>query len=274
MLAVLRFLLQLSLFYGNPFDKGFTHFCDNEGLVSNINSLTSSSQILNERGFEECSPPLISDWDVTNKIQHTLHELQGPQTFRWVKGHQDKDTSYDQLPLEAQLNVDADKLAGSYQCRKGATRTVVPKFPHNQAQLSLSGNTITAGYKGRLWYAMAAPALLATMQECYKWDEATIQTIDWNAHSQAIRSKSKQRVTLVKLIHDITPTNRCVARYGQGRDPKCPRCWTDEETCHHLILCPLAAPWRRSFLQSLRRRCDELCTDPVLQEILLSQTEG
>ena len=31
--------------------------------------------------------------------------------FKWVKGHQDNKTRYKNLPLEAQLNVDADELA-------------------------------------------------------------------------------------------------------------------------------------------------------------------
>jgi hypothetical protein len=36
-----------------------------------------------------------------------------------VRGHQDKNTSYDDLDLEAQLNVDADKYAGDFQLAKG-----------------------------------------------------------------------------------------------------------------------------------------------------------
>jgi hypothetical protein len=35
-----------------------------------------------------------------------------------VRGHQDKNTAYDDLELEAQLNSDADKYAGDFQLAK------------------------------------------------------------------------------------------------------------------------------------------------------------
>jgi exonuclease III len=274
MLAVLRFLKHLSVFYGNPLNSGFTHYIDNDALVTNVNILENMRGGPVDMDSGALEHPLRSDWDVLNEIRYTLGELPQNRTFKWVKGHQDRERSYDQLSLDAQLNVDADRLAGDYQQRKGAPHPEVPRFPHNPAQLVLSGQTITAGYKGRIRYAASSPALLQTIKERYNWDDQVIQMIDWPAHSSAIRSKHKQRVIIIKLIHDITPTNRRVARYGHSQDPQCPRCKAAEETCHHLLLCPSAQQWRRSFLQSLRKRCEELKTDPVLQEILVSRLEG
>jgi len=57
-----------------------------------------------------------SDCDVLAEIWATRDLL--PATARpavlHIKGHQEKKTACEQLPLPAQLNVDADKLAGDY----------------------------------------------------------------------------------------------------------------------------------------------------------------
>jgi uncharacterized ferritin-like protein (DUF455 family) len=43
-------------------------------------------------------------------------------TLQHVKGHQDLNTEYAALSLEAQLNVDADAEAGFFQCAYPAQR--------------------------------------------------------------------------------------------------------------------------------------------------------
>ena len=56
-----------------------------------------------------------ADWDVLQAIVTLLQKFDKLPSLLHVKGHQDKDTSYANLSLAAQLNVDADKLAGEYQ---------------------------------------------------------------------------------------------------------------------------------------------------------------
>ena len=41
-------------------------------------------------------------------IQSLAAELKRPIAPCWVKGHQDADRDYDDLPREAQLNIDVD----------------------------------------------------------------------------------------------------------------------------------------------------------------------
>ena len=55
-----------------------------------------------------------ADWDVVQAIVSTCTHMHLVPYFRHVKGHQDDKTIYRNLPLEAQLNVDADHEAGSY----------------------------------------------------------------------------------------------------------------------------------------------------------------
>jgi hypothetical protein len=48
---------------------------------------------------------LLSDWDVTNEIVQTLHSTKMIPTLEHVQGHQDDHTPYEELTLDAQLNV-------------------------------------------------------------------------------------------------------------------------------------------------------------------------
>jgi hypothetical protein len=55
---------------------------------------------------------LDAEWDLLVEIQDALKEMPGIDLI-YVKSHQDDQVPYDRLPLMAQLNVDADKLAGT-----------------------------------------------------------------------------------------------------------------------------------------------------------------
>jgi hypothetical protein len=70
-----------------------------------------------------------------------------------VKGHQDDHTPYDDLNLEAQMNVDADEEAGNYQLMHHAYRPIVPRLPNNRAQLHISGKVISSKLKRLIWEA-------------------------------------------------------------------------------------------------------------------------
>ncbi|MGK3734775.1 MAG: putative phosphodiesterase [Bacillariaceae sp.] len=45
-------------------------------------------------------------------MYNTQKEYNIKASFHWVKGHQDKDKRKEDLPLEAQLNIEADELVG------------------------------------------------------------------------------------------------------------------------------------------------------------------
>jgi hypothetical protein len=74
---------------------------------------------------------ISSDWDVLQAIFSALQLFHQPPLVSHVKGHQDDTTSYELLPLEAQLNVDADAAATLFQMEHGTTRYIVPLIAGN-----------------------------------------------------------------------------------------------------------------------------------------------
>ncbi|OEU08199.1 hypothetical protein FRACYDRAFT_249987 [Fragilariopsis cylindrus CCMP1102] len=93
---------------------------------------------------------LKSEFDVTEQIYKTTSIYGIDATYSWVRGHQDKHTAYIDLPLEAQLNVDADKFAGDFQMTKGKFRPLVFLLPSCDAMLSIRGISITSNYRKQL----------------------------------------------------------------------------------------------------------------------------
>ena len=88
---------------------------------------------------------LCLDWEVLNEIQRSMKQL--PKVnLQYVKGHQDTDTKLGRLSLLAQLNVEADALAGQYQDCYGEERPFVVMMAHTKAQLTMCKGTITRQY--------------------------------------------------------------------------------------------------------------------------------
>ena len=105
-----------------------------------------------------------------------------------------------------------------------------------------------------------------------KWtDEVFDSMIDWEAHSQALSRNNDKTVHLIKLVHDLLPTNHIAHHYIPERFAKCPSCHCEREDRDHVFQCPHPdrSEWRRKSLQAIRKDCDTLQTAPELIDILL-----
>jgi hypothetical protein len=155
------------------------------------------------------------------------------------KDTQDHDTPYDNLPLLAQLNVDADTAAGHFQSQHSCHRPHVPLLPHAGAQLQIDDATITYKHKSFIRNAAYGPPLLNYIQQCNQWNptimQYIMQYIDQDAHGLAIRRLFHLRVHLTKLIHNILPTNDNVSRWKSNRTKKCPSCPPSKEDRDHVL---------------------------------------
>ena len=81
---------------------------------------------------------LRPEWDVLIEIQEALRSLPGV-TLQYVKGHQDRDNEYQQLSLMAQLNVDADHMAGEFSGLQWWGASDCDNVTTNQGSFALIG---------------------------------------------------------------------------------------------------------------------------------------
>ena len=102
-------------------------------------------------------------------------------TLIHIKGHQDNHTSYNDLPLLAQLNVDADLLADRFYHEGPLSTPHAPVLPACPETLSIRGVSITNDYERQLIRAYTEPTYISYIQEKYKWNDETVQWIVWKS---------------------------------------------------------------------------------------------
>jgi hypothetical protein len=151
MLSLLHFIICLFEFCGSA--PCCSHlYSDNLALVNRIaQQRTKSTWYPNDT--------ISSDWDILQVISTTLQIFPNCPTIAHVFEHQDKHTAYALLPLEAQLNVDADAAATTFQNDHGAAQPLVPRISGNGVQLLIDKQTVTHGYVTTLRNSYSYPCL-------------------------------------------------------------------------------------------------------------------
>jgi hypothetical protein len=137
MIGGLLFLRHLCLF-SNRLNIIPLHsiYCDNQGLIKKVNKLFTFR-------LASTASALHSEYDVLITNKSLLTGFQSLPAISHVHEHQDNDIDYADLPLPAQLNVDADVLATEELAERPTTCTLVPLMPAAKVQFSISGHTIT-----------------------------------------------------------------------------------------------------------------------------------
>jgi hypothetical protein len=176
-LSVLHFLVRIQEFCDQQPTWRIQMMTDNQGLLTRVET---SLPFVDP--FPNCT--LQANWDVTNKIITSLRQLSKTPTFLHVKGHQDDGAAHDTLPLNAQLNVDADEEAGIYQHTFPSQRPIVPRLPSNRAQLHIAGKVVPSNLKKRIREAFTLLTYLLYLQERFTWSNQCIATVDWNAYTR------------------------------------------------------------------------------------------
>jgi hypothetical protein len=236
---------------------------NNKGLLTRITSC-----LLHIEKFPNLT--LQADWDVTNEIAISIQELAIPPVLRHVKGHQDSHTDYASLPLNAQLNVDANAEAGYYQCLHPKQRPIIPRLPSNRVQLHLDGKVIKSKLKKRIREAFTVPSYLCYLQKRFQWTDACVDNIDWLAYTQAIGRFSTRQIQITKLCNDLLPTARWVNRYDLLTTSNCFHCGKSEDR-DHILRCKhvTRAQWQNDLLVHLRQAHGSTKSDPQLLDMLI-----
>ena len=260
-----RFLWHMELIYGWPPMHQPRMSCDNKAMVEIcVKFLT----------FDVIYPnaTLYSEWDIIAEIRATGTQLGAlTPTLTHVKGHQDKNKSYDELPLKAQLNIDADELCGHWlTANPDWNHSIVPLLPTSGSQLNTLNGTITRSLRHELQLARTLPPLKAHMIKKYYWSESSFQDIHWDCHGRALKRLEKHSTTLIKYLNNITPVGTMAHKYDKKYPLDCPSCNFPEEDMDHLLHCPKRKAQREIWFQAILKYTQDKPTAPPLQDMLLN----
>jgi exonuclease III len=270
LLSLLRFLIRIAQYTMMHEPWSGTVVTDSKSLLDVLfgtDDTTDNEQPPPQLPYLE---PTQADWDVLVELRHSLERLPGI-TLRHIKGHQDRKVPYPRLPLLAQLNVDADRLASQFQEEHGCSRPHVLLSPRARVQMTLANKgTITSALEHIIRHVTGLQPLWNYIKNKHEWSDHTMESVNWKAHGQSLRRKVKQRTHYIKLVNGILPTNSVLHRKDSVRC-LCPSCHTAKEDWTHVLRCshPQRSRWRQYFLRALHDFCVRERTCPNLQELLL-----
>ena len=168
--------------------------------------------------------------------------------------------------MKAQLNIDADALAGLFQRDHGKYLPKVQMLPSCPAVLNIRGITITSNFRHQLQRAYVEPQYVAYLQDKFEWSNATAEIVAWKSLSIGIRRTGRDVLT-TKVCNDLMPTAASLKKRKYQLNDQCCLCGK-EETRDHMIRCNDATrlQWRRKYIRLIRHRLEYLETDVGLME--------
>ena len=266
-LSALRFFTQLRRVFNTNF-QNLALYCDNQTMVNR------SQQPPRDLDRIVPNETLAAEWDLLMEIWSARDAFppESRPSLTHVKGHQDKKTPYNDLPLRAQLNVDADRLADQYlETNPDLNCIRTSMFPTTRALIHTSTGTITYKLKRKLRECRTRPPLVQKLRTDYGWDDDTFRDINWEASRVALTRLRHHKTTMHKHINKCTPVGKLVNRYDPKYPAGCPSCDEPIETREHLYQCGSARrqSWRGTFISELRQHLEKSNTGLDIQILLL-----
>jgi hypothetical protein len=222
--------------------------------------------------YKTCYPnvTLAPDWDLTEAIHDSNRHLTELPKYRHVLGHQDKMTHYAQLPLTAQLNVDADEATGAFHWSHSTTiQANVALLSTTKAHLRIGNTTITGQYKHHIRRAALTAEFFKQCRAIHNWEETTLHSIQLDSFRTATHNSVHRHKFIFKYVHNLLPTQERKSLYGEY-SPHCPSCHEIDDHTHFLrCTCTDQSDWRTSSLRKLRSYLESSQTNFELMTVIL-----
>jgi len=233
LLAGLLFIQSYLSYYSGTYDGAQIQcFCDNQGIISNINSMRDTTTTRPNDATND-------DYDVYRTICDTA-QLCDPITitFWHVKGHQDRDSKRPLTHIE-QLNVECDTRAKRYTTTTSQSSTALgnPSIPAAQPHLCIGKKIICRNVMPTLRWTVSTPEYRKDLQQKYHWSMSDFENINWNSFQAALKSfQSEDQRRIILFVSDKLPLRASKAHPHHG-SPLCPSCKCESETAQHFLTC-------------------------------------
>ena len=188
-----------------------------------------------------------------------------------VKGHQDNDKPYHQLPLEAQLNCDMDDKVGQFLDDNGQQCEKYPVFAAQKYTLRIKGvvtpnhapSKLIASYNEDAWKLHAKKRLGI--------DPAVIRKIDWLPIEKLIKQPKMRGAYVKNIHHELNIMPRC-KQWKTAVSSKCPLCRKKTETWEHILQCKSehSVRTRKECMTELSDALQRLQTHASIKRCILS----
>jgi hypothetical protein len=234
---------------------------DNQGLLKKQASFRKFA-------LSRFSSALHSEWDALISVYNLMDRFPKLPILKHVLGHQDLALDYSDLPLDAQMNTQADSLATMELDEFSTPMLTVPFDPESKVMFSIDGITVTRRLETTIRTKARLPALKEYYLQRLGWDHRTYQAVDWDLFGSVFPKMNKRRNFLTKFCCYTLPTGDRLHRRTDSYDDRCPSCHAPNETDDHILQCnaPARRAWRSDLLKTLLKPLNAF-VDPVLLDI-------
>ena len=170
--------------------------------------------------------------------------------------------------MPAQLNVDADELAGGYKYNTDQDPKYAPLIAGSVVALHTKNGTIVSRYKKNLQRLFMQRPIIDYINKCNEWKDE-FHLVDWVSHGISLRKNYDMKHFLVKYVHNWLPVGCLVSRYATHYPASCPSCKCEVENRHHMLRCPKRHSSRTKLFTNLKRFMQHYPSNPTLQFVLL-----
>ncbi len=241
-------------------------YCDNKSLVKTVNNFLKYTDGSFRRSLIPNYDAVFMTACVLQSFPPTVIELQH------VKGHQDALQPVSGLSWPAQLNIVADRMAGTF-LQSSLPSELTPFLPSAQIHLrNSSGNIIIKRWNFHLRSEFNRRPYERWLMRQFKWTESTVHDVDFEGLYLTLRTlPSHLHRFVIKWINQSLPVRRRVHRYDKLIPPTCRCCPTVTECDVHFLQCP-SEPRRlvcNDAYSQINAKLSLLHTDPVLHQRIL-----
>ena len=260
--ADMAFLQLVFQFCDSPMTGTLSVCLNNQGLLKRQTSFQKYT-------LAKFSAVLHSKWDALISVYHLMDQFPHLPNLQHVYGHQDSNLDYADLPLDAQMNIEADALATMELTKFSTPMYSVPFNPESRVMLSLSGITVTRRIKQTICTTARLPELISYYKDRLHWDQRTYHAVDWETFGGVYPKLKQRRNFITKFCFFNLPTGKRLHCRNASYDDRCPTCHAPKETNEHILQCPSPAQraWRSDIIKTLLTPLAPFL-DPVLQDIL------
>ena len=145
------------------------------------------------------------DIDVVIEIRHRIETLKTPLRVFYVKGHQDKHQSYDDLPFTVKLNCDMDSAAKKFLHNPPAHLCPTENYPILPAQamiVKIRGKITVRDLREDLNDSWIRKRWTEYMASVLKIQRIGIPKINLRALTKYIKENKTSAGSVAKIIHE------------------------------------------------------------------------
>ncbi|KAG7339286.1 hypothetical protein IV203_023993 [Nitzschia inconspicua] len=145
--------------------------------------------------------PFFTSWEVLQAVVR-LAKLLPQITFHHIRGHQDTQVALDKLSPPAKLNVQADKLAGSYKRLSSHKNIQAPMIDGTNCNLIKEKQTVASKHRKHIRDHRRTKELKTYIKQKTGMSEAAFADIDWQSHERSVNTfKDVPHIFLVQFLH-------------------------------------------------------------------------